>query len=360
MAPAPWLEPNDPARTRRRRTGDVGSNVGRPSEARRPVDTGCHPGVAAQLGAHRRQRKALIVATGVYHDPKLEDLSGPTEDAKALTSVLRSQGRFEEVDVLRDQTQGELRQRIFEFFRGADADDLLLLYISCHGIRDADADGTLYFATSDTRLDAIPATALECAYVNKRIDQCRSNRVILFVDCCSAGAIHGPGSRGPELLTFQPEDLPGRGRVVITAATALQQAVDVADGSGSGPSVFASALVQGIETGEADHDRDGKITVIEAFHYVESHMRERGARQTPARHAEGAERELALAWLPLPAPPKPLTSVRKPRWYTHATFYELLVRGFYDSNGDGVGDLRGVLVKADYLEWLGVQAVVLL
>ncbi len=47
-------------------------------------------------------------------------------------------------------------------------------------------------------------------------------------------------------------------------------------------------------------------------------------------------------------------------WYKHAVFYEVLIRGFYDSNGDGTGDLAGVTEKLDYLSWLGVDCLWLL
>ncbi|MBO0809739.1 MAG: hypothetical protein J2P32_15700, partial [Actinobacteria bacterium] len=33
---------------------------------------------------------------------------------------------------------------------------------------------------------------------------------------------------------------------------------------------------------------------------------------------------------------------RDPEWYKRAVFYEVLVRGFHDTNGDGIGDLRGL------------------
>ena len=49
-----------------------------------------------------------------------------------------------------------------------------------------------------------------------------------------------------------------------------------------------------------------------------------------------------------------------PRWFHNAVFYEILVRGFYDANGDGTGDLRGVTEKLDYLHWLGVDCLWLL
>ena len=47
-------------------------------------------------------------------------------------------------------------------------------------------------------------------------------------------------------------------------------------------------------------------------------------------------------------------------WYKDAIFYEVYVRGFYDSNSDGVGDFRGLTKKLDYLEWLGVNCIWLL
>ena len=44
-------------------------------------------------------------------------------------------------------------------------------------------------------------------------------------------------------------------------------------------------------------------------------------------------------------------------WFKDAIFYEVYVRGFYDSDGDGVGDFRGLTAKLDYLEWLGIDCI---
>src|SRR3984957_1097049 len=49
-----------------------------------------------------------------------------------------------------------------------------------------------------------------------------------------------------------------------------------------------------------------------------------------------------------------------PLWYKDAIIYELHVRAFHDSNGDGIGDLRGLIEKLDYLQDLGVTALWLL
>ena len=46
-----------------------------------------------------------------------------------------------------------------------------------------------------------------------------------------------------------------------------------------------------------------------------------------------------------------------PHWYRKAVFYEVLVRGFADGNGDGSGDFHGLIEKLDYLQWLGVDCL---
>lgn len=44
-------------------------------------------------------------------------------------------------------------------------------------------------------------------------------------------------------------------------------------------------------------------------------------------------------------------------WWKERVFYQIYPRSFQDSNGDGVGDLRGIISRLDYLKWLGVGAV---
>ncbi len=51
---------------------------------------------------------------------------------------------------------------------------------------------------------------------------------------------------------------------------------------------------------------------------------------------------------------------RDPEWYKRAVFYEVLVRGYHDSNGDGTGDIRGLISRLDYLQWLGIDCLWLL
>jgi maltose alpha-D-glucosyltransferase / alpha-amylase len=50
----------------------------------------------------------------------------------------------------------------------------------------------------------------------------------------------------------------------------------------------------------------------------------------------------------------------EPLWFKTAVFYEIHLRGFFDGDGDGSGDFRGLTDKLDYLQWLGVDCIWLL
>src|SRR5512143_2558829 len=45
------------------------------------------------------------------------------------------------------------------------------------------------------------------------------------------------------------------------------------------------------------------------------------------------------------------------KWWKESVVYQIYPRSFSDSNGDGIGDLRGIIHKLDYLQELGVQVV---
>src|SRR5919201_722375 len=49
-----------------------------------------------------------------------------------------------------------------------------------------------------------------------------------------------------------------------------------------------------------------------------------------------------------------------PLWYKDAIIYEVHVRAFHDSDGDGIGDFRGLTEKLDYLQDLGITTIWLL
>ena len=47
----------------------------------------------------------------------------------------------------------------------------------------------------------------------------------------------------------------------------------------------------------------------------------------------------------------------KKKWWHDAVIYQIYPKSFLDSNGDGIGDLKGIIRKLDYLEKLGITAI---
>ena len=71
---------------------------------------------------------------------------------------------------------------------------------------------------------------------------------------------------------------------------------------------------------------------------------------------------LALGALPArrqpPVPPIAAPGLSTdPNWYKTAVFYEVMVRAFSDAGGSGTGDIRGLIQRLDYLQWLGVDCL---
>jgi len=253
-------------------------------------------------------RLALVVATGTYADPGLRLLRAPARDAADLAQVLADPGigGFAVTTVI-DQPAQQIRLAVEDFLDGQGTGDLLLVYLSCHGLLDARR--RLYFAATDTRKDRLGATGVEAAWVLDQLEHCRARRQVLILDSCFSGAF-ARSAKGEADLGLQDRFLgQGRGRVVLTASTATEYSFegDPTDAATPAGSVFTAALVQGLRTGAADTDRDGHVSVDDAYAYVFDQVQAAGAAQTPQRWLYGAEGKILLARSPagpaiIPAP----------------------------------------------------------
>ncbi len=68
----------------------------------------------------------------------------------------------------------------------------------------------------------------------------------------------------------------------------------------------------------------------------------------------------ATAAAGLPAPAAPAFATQDPLWFKDAVIYQLHVKAYRDSNGDGIGDFPGLTESLDYIKDLGVDTIWLL
>jgi hypothetical protein len=224
-------------------------------------------------------------------------------------------------------------EAIEEFLTDRSPDDVLLLHFSCHGIKDL--EGELYFAMTNTKLRLLAATAVAANFVNRRMTQSRSRRIVLFLDCCYAGAFErGMTARATKVMDLE-ERFSGRGRAVITASGAVEYAFEGGALTESGdppPSIFTTAMVRGLATGEADRDQDGYVDLDELYDYVYDAVREVTPHQTPGKWTFGVQGDLVLARRatpvtePSPLPPDLQISLDSPLARVRAGAVEELAR----------------------------------
>jgi hypothetical protein len=229
------------------------------------------------------RRRALVVANARYEDPALERLASPAQDAEALTRVLEDPALCGfDVTTVVDGESGEVAEAIEGFLIDAERGDLLLLYFSCHGLKDE--GGRLYFAVRNTRRNRLRSTAIPAGTVNELLLSSRSRRKVLLLDCCYGGSFAKGMHVKADPAVHTADQFGGRGLVVLTASDSTQYAFDgdLVKGTAT-PSKFTSVLVGGLSSGDADVDRDGLVTVDDAYDYVCRRLADEAVPQDPRK-----------------------------------------------------------------------------
>jgi uncharacterized YceG family protein len=227
---------------------------------------------------------ALIIATDRYTDQSFGELRAPSRDAEGLAGVLEDPaiGSFSVRAIVNEP--GELvREEIEGFFADRRLDDLLVLYFSCHGVKDE--AGRLYFAAMTTKLRRLAASGISSDFVYEQVERCRARKILLLLDCCYSGAyLKGHRPRAADRANIRALD--GTGRAVITSSTALEYAFEMDTGEITGtaaPSIFTAVLVEGLRSGNADRDGDGLVSIDDLYGYVYDRVRETTPHQTPEK-----------------------------------------------------------------------------
>jgi hypothetical protein len=250
-------------------------------------------------------RRALLIATDTYRDPTFGALRAPRLDAAELDVVLSDPaiGGFD-TEVLVNEPVQHLRERIETVLGQAGHDDLVLLYLSGHGVKARLGD--LHFVTTDTRHTVLATTSLDAAFVRRQIDDSLAGQVVVWLDCCYGGAFpSGMLPRATEDVDVVQQLAEGRGCVVMTASTHIQYAYEpVGDhvDDRAEPSVFTKAIIDGLRTGDADLDHDGEISARDLYGYVHDRVRRANPDQTPTSSGTlSGDLRIAYAGTPLPS-----------------------------------------------------------
>ncbi|HEY3312829.1 MAG TPA: caspase family protein [Anaerolineales bacterium] len=238
---------------------------------------------------------ALIIGNTDYTDPGLAQLAAPGKDAEDFARVLRDKeiGAFDEVNVLLNQPEYTVRESIDDFFNQKKPDDLLVLYFSGHGVRDE--LGSLYLAVKNTNRNKLRATGIKSDYIREAMDQSRSRRQVLILDCCNSGAF-AQGTKGATGVSIGTASAfeGGYGRIILTASDSTQFAWEGDKVIGeTDNSLFTHYLVEGLE-GAADSDGDGRITVDELYDYVYDKVKSATPKQTPSKFSSKQQGEIVL------------------------------------------------------------------
>jgi uncharacterized caspase-like protein len=173
-----------------------------------------------------------------------------------------------------------MQYEIETLFDGRTKDDLVLLFFSGHGIKD-DA-GRLYFASRITRKNAkgdlIRSTAVPTSFVHDVMNNSRAKRQAVILDCCFSGAFD-PSLQAKDDGSFDlQEQLGAEGRVVLASSSSTQYSFEQ---KGADISIYTHYLVEGIETGAADLNKTGQVSILDLHEYVTRKVQEEISNVTP-------------------------------------------------------------------------------
>lgn len=242
---------------------------------------------------------ALLIGVSEY-ELGLNPLPSAVKDVEAMQRVLVNpeMGGFAEanIEVLRNPQRQDIEDAIFNLFHNRQKDDLLLFYFSGHGIKDE--RGKLYLSSCGTKKQngkLVTPSAVAASVLHENMNDSRSQRIVIILDCCFSGAIaQGMSVKDDGSVNVQ-EQLGGKGRAILTSSTSTQYSFEQ---EGSELSIYTRYLVEGIEKGAADKDGDGWISVDELHEYTSSKVQEAAPAMTPKFYPVEEGHKILLAKSP--------------------------------------------------------------
>ncbi|MBO1047845.1 MAG: SUMF1/EgtB/PvdO family nonheme iron enzyme [Dolichospermum sp. DEX182a] len=239
------------------------------------------------------KKTALLIGISEYGE-SIPPLSSPLHDVEAMERVLKNPnlGNFTEVEKLLNPNSEAMKIAILNLFKNAEKDDLLLFFFSGHGM--INDDNHLYLATRNTAKDNFEATAVDANFIQTQSKNCYSKRQVLILDACYSGAFAN-GWHTKSIGVDIKKQLGAEGRVVMTSSGATQTSFTQ---EGATLSLYTQYLVEGIETGAADNDSDGKIHIQELHAYAKAKVQAVKPNMKPDIILDREAYDILLAYTP--------------------------------------------------------------
>jgi uncharacterized caspase-like protein len=226
------------------------------------------------------KKYAILIGNSQFPDEsdksKLPDLACPVQDVDGLAKVLASERGEFDVLALKNKPHYEVLDKLQDVVNQAKPEDLLLIYYSGHG--KPNRAGILHLTTFDTVVNKLESRAIPINRVYDILGTGKARKIVILLDCCYSGAA-GQGFKGA--VDDQLQQLNNaRGTYLVTASTELQVAHESAE---EGLSLFTKHLIAGLETGEADKDGDGWVSMNELYDYVQGKVVAENPAQQPTK-----------------------------------------------------------------------------
>jgi uncharacterized caspase-like protein len=200
------------------------------------------------------KRYALIIANQDYHDSEFPPLGTPAADGRALAELLKERfGFITEASiagkpvsfVLINATRSQMVHAFSEIHQIAGGDDSVLIYYGGHGVYEKETDRA-YWLPVDA-LASEPGDWYSDQDLAAEIARLNAKHVLVVADSCFSGAFRtrGAPARTPDMSRIQFLD-----QVSTRASRNLLTSggkEPVADGGGRGHSIFAQALLDGLQ-----------------------------------------------------------------------------------------------------------------
>ena len=228
-----------------------------------------------QPEVEKGRRLALLIGNSQYKAEGLSKLIAPPSSIHDVADVLMNPeiGAYEEVLTLVDEPAEAIRRAVAQFYANKTVDDQLLLYFMGHAALGK--HGRIYLIANDTDPSLLRGTSIPTAFIADEMDNSQSQKQIFVLDChySDTAPSETPNLVGRSIDTAETFSRNGHQRVVVTAYDSTEYNWNNGHVSGKAePSQFSRYFVDGLRSGAADANEDGKITIGELFNFVQDQI----------------------------------------------------------------------------------------